>query len=94
MGCSGGSGTHLVNLYSIKNIPVIKVNGNKEVLKTITIYRQAGCKRQEIQATSLYLLPFTLCRNLEHFNPLFRAVFKVQKQQSNMFIFLPAKSAF
>ena len=41
------------------------------------------------------ILPYRIhSGHLEHFNPLFYAGFKVQKQQSNMFIFLPAKSAF
>lgn len=68
-------------------------NGNKEVCKIITVYRQTGCEAKGIRAVKDYI-PFVMRGNSGQFNPLFYAAFKVQKQQSDMFIFLPSKTAF
>ena len=73
-----GAGRLLSFRYTI-NIPRIKVNSNKEVYKIITVYRQAGCGTKGIRAVKA-CIPFVICGNSGHFNPLFYAAFNAQNQ--------------
>ena len=63
----------------MKERPQHKANGNKEVFKIITVYRQAGCEAKEIQ-TLIACISLIMCGILGQFPPLFYAVFKRQRR--------------